>query len=158
MYVCIHCKNVTKRFFKCPLYRERHISTYWIVALVICPIGRLCRWIRTTDMEIGRQLLAKMRRKRKNDHQGQPGPTGLEIHFYTQATQPVVKYKGCYNVEDLCVECAKVFGKLSSRMQWEVCHTIALKFLSFSRNTARNKLNYPSGWVEWRSLLVPHLT
>lgn len=62
-------------------------------------------------MDIGRQLLAKMRKKRKNDHTGRPCPKGLEIHFYTQATQPVVKSTGCHTVEDLCIECAKMFGK-----------------------------------------------
>lgn len=61
-------------------------------------------------MDIGRQLLAKMRKKRKNDHTDLPGPKGLVIHFYTQSTQPVVKSTGCHNVEDLCIECAKVFG------------------------------------------------
>ncbi|XP_048097869.1 tyrosine-protein kinase JAK1-like [Alosa alosa] len=61
-------------------------------------------------MDIGRQILAKMRKKRKSDHTGPSSPKGLEVHFYTQATQPLVKSKGCYTVEDLCTECAKLFG------------------------------------------------
>ncbi|KAL2097759.1 hypothetical protein ACEWY4_006966 [Coilia grayii] len=61
-------------------------------------------------MELGRQLLAKMRKKRKTDHTGLLGPKGLEVHFYTPAVQPLIKSRGCHTVEDLCIECAKQFG------------------------------------------------
>ncbi|XP_062382739.1 tyrosine-protein kinase JAK1-like [Sardina pilchardus] len=61
-------------------------------------------------MDIGRQILAKMRKKRKSDYTMPSGPKGLEVHFYTQGTQPLIKFKGCYTVEDLCTECSKQFG------------------------------------------------
>lgn len=62
-------------------------------------------------MEIGRQLLAKMRKKKKSDHTGPLGPKDLEVHFYTPVTPPLIKPKGFYTVEDLCTECAKQFGE-----------------------------------------------
>ncbi|XP_063075742.1 tyrosine-protein kinase JAK1-like [Engraulis encrasicolus] len=61
-------------------------------------------------MELGRQLLAKMRKKKKTDHTCLLGPKGLEVHFYTPASQPLIKFRGCHTVEELCIECAKQFG------------------------------------------------
>lgn len=111
------------------LFRGRHIPTLLNLCSCNFPFPDCAGGPEETDMDIGRQLLAKMRRKRKNDHTGPTSPKGLEIHFYTQVTPPLIKTTGCHTGEDLCIECAKLFGKLSCQMDWEAYLTLVLKFL-----------------------------
>uniref|UniRef100_A0A7N6ARD0 Tyrosine-protein kinase JAK1 n=1 Tax=Anabas testudineus TaxID=64144 RepID=A0A7N6ARD0_ANATE len=60
-------------------------------------------------MELGRQLCGKMRRStRKAQLTSSTTYTwGLEIHFYLPEVHQLEYFKGCYTVEDLCVEAAK---------------------------------------------------
>ncbi|XP_049911464.1 tyrosine-protein kinase JAK1 [Epinephelus moara] len=60
-------------------------------------------------MELSRQLCGKMRRSNKRA-QLSSSPTstqGLEIHFYTPEVHQLEYFKGCYTVEQLCVDAAK---------------------------------------------------
>lgn len=75
-------------------------------------------------MELGRQLLAKMRKKKKTDHTCLLGPKGLEVHFYTPASQPLIKFRGCHTVEELCIECAKQFGELFYEIHADLAYCI----------------------------------
>ncbi|XP_044057116.1 tyrosine-protein kinase JAK1 [Siniperca chuatsi] len=60
-------------------------------------------------MELSRQLCGKMRRSsRRTQISSSPTTTwGLEIHFYTPEVQQLEYLKGCYTVEELCVDAAK---------------------------------------------------
>ncbi|XP_040897118.1 tyrosine-protein kinase JAK1 [Toxotes jaculatrix] len=60
-------------------------------------------------MELSRQLCGKMRRSSKRAQlSSSPSSTcGLEIHFYTPEVHQQEYLKGCYTVEELCVEAAK---------------------------------------------------
>ncbi|XP_070765517.1 tyrosine-protein kinase JAK1 isoform X1 [Enoplosus armatus] len=60
-------------------------------------------------MELSRQLCGKMRRSsRRTQIPSSPTSTlGLEIYFYTPDVQQLEYLKGCYTVEELCVDAAK---------------------------------------------------
>uniref|UniRef100_A0A7N6FGJ3 Tyrosine-protein kinase n=1 Tax=Anabas testudineus TaxID=64144 RepID=A0A7N6FGJ3_ANATE len=60
-------------------------------------------------LKLGRQLCGKMRRStRKAQLTSSTTYTwGLEIHFYLPEVHQLEYFKGCYTVEDLCVEAAK---------------------------------------------------
>ncbi|XP_029001957.1 tyrosine-protein kinase JAK1 [Betta splendens] len=60
-------------------------------------------------MELSRQLCGKMKRStRKAQLSTSPAsPCGLEIHFYLPDVHQLEFFKGCYTVEELCVEAAK---------------------------------------------------
>ncbi|KAG7513189.1 tyrosine-protein kinase JAK1 [Solea senegalensis] len=60
-------------------------------------------------MELSRQLCGKMRRSSKRAQlSSSPSSTwGLEIHFYTPDLHQLEYFKGCYTVEELCVDAAK---------------------------------------------------
>ncbi|XP_038571245.1 tyrosine-protein kinase JAK1 [Micropterus salmoides] len=60
-------------------------------------------------MELSRQLCGKMRRSsRRAQISSSPTATcGLEIHFYTPEIHQLEYLKGCYTVEEICVEAAK---------------------------------------------------
>lgn len=68
-------------------------------------------------MELSRQLCGKMRRStRKAQLSSSPTSTwGLEIHFYLPEVHQLEYFKGCYTVEELCVEAAKKCCK------WQRC-------------------------------------
>ncbi|XP_044216561.1 tyrosine-protein kinase JAK1 [Thunnus albacares] len=60
-------------------------------------------------MELSRQLCGKMRRSSKRAPLSS-SPTsswGLEIHFYTPDVHQLEYFRGCYTVEQLCVDAAK---------------------------------------------------
>ncbi|KAM9386359.1 tyrosine-protein kinase JAK1 [Pholidichthys leucotaenia] len=59
-------------------------------------------------MELSRQLCLKMRKNKRAQLSSSPAVVcGLEIHFYIHGVNQLEYFKGCYTVEDLCVEAAK---------------------------------------------------
>ncbi|KAK6302349.1 hypothetical protein J4Q44_G00267040 [Coregonus suidteri] len=62
-------------------------------------------------MELGRQLLVKMRKRRKGEFTSVPVIVqGLEIHFYLEDSHQLEFLRGCYTAEELCTEAAKKCG------------------------------------------------
>lgn len=60
-------------------------------------------------MELSRQLCGKMRKSNKRA-QLSPSATstwGLEIHFFTPEVHQLEYFKGCFTVEEICVDAAK---------------------------------------------------
>ncbi|XP_035031915.1 tyrosine-protein kinase JAK1 isoform X1 [Hippoglossus stenolepis] len=60
-------------------------------------------------MELSRQLCGKMRKSNKKAQLSSSPTTswGLEIHFYTPEVHQLEYFKGCFSVEELCVDAAK---------------------------------------------------
>uniref|UniRef100_A0A674EB82 Tyrosine-protein kinase n=1 Tax=Salmo trutta TaxID=8032 RepID=A0A674EB82_SALTR len=66
---------------------------------------------RNKAMDMGRQLLVKMRRTRKGKFTPIPVlPQGLEVHFYLRDSHQLEFLRGCYTAEELCTEAAKKCG------------------------------------------------
>uniref|UniRef100_A0A8C7J029 Tyrosine-protein kinase n=1 Tax=Oncorhynchus kisutch TaxID=8019 RepID=A0A8C7J029_ONCKI len=62
-------------------------------------------------MEVGRQLLVKMRMKRKGEFTSVPVlPQGLEVHLYLEDSPQLEFLRGCYTAEELCTKAAKKCG------------------------------------------------
>ncbi|CAB1325819.1 unnamed protein product [Coregonus sp. 'balchen'] len=62
-------------------------------------------------MDMCRQLLVKMRRRRKGKFTPIPVlPQGLEVHFYKGDSHQLEFLSGCYTAEELCTEAAKKCG------------------------------------------------
>uniref|UniRef100_A0A8C7S316 Tyrosine-protein kinase n=1 Tax=Oncorhynchus mykiss TaxID=8022 RepID=A0A8C7S316_ONCMY len=73
-----------------------------------CPTSPmlLCR-----AMEVGRQLLVKMRMKRKGEFTSVPVMVqGLEVHLYLEDSPQLEFLRGCYTAEELCTKAAKKCG------------------------------------------------
>uniref|UniRef100_A0A4W5JJK5 Tyrosine-protein kinase n=1 Tax=Hucho hucho TaxID=62062 RepID=A0A4W5JJK5_9TELE len=66
---------------------------------------------RNKAMDMGRQLLVKMRRTRKGKFTPIPVlAQGLEVHFYLRDSHQLEFLRGCYTAEELCTEAAKKCG------------------------------------------------
>uniref|UniRef100_A0A8C8CV34 Tyrosine-protein kinase n=1 Tax=Oncorhynchus tshawytscha TaxID=74940 RepID=A0A8C8CV34_ONCTS len=62
-------------------------------------------------MEVGRQLLVKMRMKRKGEFTSVPVMVqGLEVHLYLEDSPQLEFLRGCYTAEELCTKAAKKCG------------------------------------------------
>uniref|UniRef100_A0A674DY64 non-specific protein-tyrosine kinase n=1 Tax=Salmo trutta TaxID=8032 RepID=A0A674DY64_SALTR len=62
-------------------------------------------------MEVGRQLLVKMRMKRKGEFTSVPVIVqGLEVHLYLEDSPQLEFLHGCYTAEELCTNAAKKCG------------------------------------------------
>ncbi|XP_014044951.2 tyrosine-protein kinase JAK1 isoform X2 [Salmo salar] len=62
-------------------------------------------------MEVGRQLLVKMRMKRKGEFTSVPVIVqGLKVHFYLEDSPQLEFLHGCYTAEELCTNAAKKCG------------------------------------------------
>lgn len=62
-------------------------------------------------MEVGRQLLGKLQRRKKPQMATAAIPQGLEVHFYLADTPQVVPPQGCHSAEQLCTEAARKLGE-----------------------------------------------
>ncbi|TSL47703.1 Tyrosine-protein kinase JAK1 [Bagarius yarrelli] len=61
-------------------------------------------------MEVGRQILEKLQRKKKSHLMSTVILPGLEVHFYVAETQQIIHLKGRHSAEQLCTEAAKKLG------------------------------------------------
>uniref|UniRef100_A0A8C8J9K3 Tyrosine-protein kinase n=1 Tax=Oncorhynchus tshawytscha TaxID=74940 RepID=A0A8C8J9K3_ONCTS len=64
-------------------------------------------------MEVGRQLLVKMRMKRKGEFTSVPVMVqGLEVHLYLEDSPQLEFLRGCYTAEELCISplCCNLFA------------------------------------------------
>ncbi|XP_017327064.1 tyrosine-protein kinase JAK1 [Ictalurus punctatus] len=61
-------------------------------------------------MEMGRQILGKLQRRKKSQLASTVILPGLEVHFYVADTQQIIHLKGSHSAEQLCTEAAKKLG------------------------------------------------
>ncbi|XP_046708701.1 tyrosine-protein kinase JAK1-like isoform X2 [Silurus meridionalis] len=61
-------------------------------------------------MEVGRQILGKLQRRRRSPQTSAMILQGLEVHFYLADTQQIIHLKGQHLAEQLCIEAAKRLG------------------------------------------------
>ncbi|KAK3567775.1 hypothetical protein QTP86_026462 [Hemibagrus guttatus] len=61
-------------------------------------------------MEVGRQILGKLQRRKKSQLMSSVILQGLEVHFYLADTLQIIHLKGRYSAEQLCTEAAKKLG------------------------------------------------
>ncbi|XP_053351570.1 tyrosine-protein kinase JAK1-like [Clarias gariepinus] len=59
------------------------------------------------EMEVGRQILRKLQRRKKPVVTSALILPGLEVHFYLPDTQQIIHLKGRHSAEQLCTEAAK---------------------------------------------------
>ncbi|KAL7876621.1 hypothetical protein AOLI_G00115840 [Acnodon oligacanthus] len=69
------------------------------VSLNFCPSS--------VEMEIGRQVIEKLQRKKKMQPTTPPSLQGLEVHFYMPDTHQIIHLSGRHSAEELCVEASK---------------------------------------------------
>ncbi|XP_062849853.1 tyrosine-protein kinase JAK1-like [Trichomycterus rosablanca] len=61
-------------------------------------------------MEVGRQILGKLQRKRKPRLMLPEIAQGLEVNFYTPEAHQITHLRGTYSAEELCTEAAQKLG------------------------------------------------
>lgn len=69
-------------------------------------------------MEVGRQILGKLQRRKKSLMTPAVILPGLEVHFYLADTQQIIHLKGRHSAEQLCTEAAKKLGEFLRSAQY----------------------------------------